>query len=215
MMKIKKRIDRLGYHAPLSYTKFTRFRFISTLFIFIYLLYILQKDYFYAPIVAILYYNLFRVVLIDWPLNIYMARYEREAIRFFELVKLSMSKGNNVEKALELTAKYFNNELSYSYIAALIEVKFGKSIKEAISDMQVPSNIVKNALNNLISKDLDNQNRLEVIDNVIEELKNNADVEMQKRIRKIRFQVLIILILIFIPLVLLIIYAKDIIILFN
>ena len=215
MTKIKNKIDRLGYHAPLNYVKFTRIRFLTTLFLFIYLLFILTKDYFYAPIITILYYNLFRVVLVDWPLNIYIARYEREAIRFFELVKLSLTKGNNIENALELTAKYFNSELSYAYIAALIEVKFGKSLVEAINDMELPSSIVKNALVSLTKKELKSKNKLEVMDNVIEVLKNNADIEMQKRINKVPLQVLIVLLVIFVPLMLLIIYAKDIVMIFN
>ncbi len=215
MTKIKNKIDRLGYHAPLNYVKFTRIRFLTTLFLFIYLLFILTKDYFYAPIITILYYNLFRVVLVDWPLNIYIARYEREAIRFFELVKLSLTKGNNIENALELTAKYFNSELSYAYIAALIEVKFGKSLVEAINDMELPSSIVKNALVSLTKKELKSKNKLEVMDNVIEVLKNNADIEMQKRINKVPLQVLVVLLVIFVPLMLLIIYAKDIVMIFN
>lgn len=215
MTKIKNKIDRLGYHAPLNYVKFTRIRFLTTLFLFIYLLFILTKDYFYAPIITILYYNLFRVVLVDWPLNIYIARYEREAIRFFELVKLSLTKGNNIEKALELTAKYFNSELSYAYIAALIEVKFGKSLVEAINDMELPSSIVKNALVSLTKKELKSKNKLEVMDNVIEVLKNNVDIEMQKRINKVPLQVLVVLLVIFVPLMLLIIYAKDIVMIFN
>ena len=215
MTKIKNKIDRLGYHAPLNYVKFTRIRFLTTLFLFIYLLFILTKDYFYAPIITILYYNLFRVVLVDWPLNIYITRYEREAIRFFELVKLSLTKGNNIENALELTAKYFNSELSYAYIAALIEVKFGKSLVEAINDMELPSSIVKNALVSLTKKELKSKNKLEVMDNVIEVLKNNADIEMQKRINKVPLQVLVVLLVIFVPLMLLIIYAKDIVMIFN
>ena len=215
MTKIKNKIDRLGYHAPLNYVKFTRIRFLTTLFLFIYLLFILTKDYFYAPIITILYYNLFRVVLVDWPLNIYIARYEREAIRFFELVKLSLTKGNNIENALELTAKYLNSELSYAYIAALIEVKFGKSLVEAINDMELPSSIVKNALVSLTKKELKSKNKLEVMDNVIEVLKNNADIEMQKRINKVPLQVLVVLLVIFVPLMLLIIYAKDIVMIFN
>ena len=155
------------------------------------------------------------MVLVDWPLNIYIARYEREAIRFFELVKLSLTKGNNIENALELTAKYFISELSYAYIAALIEVKFGKSLVEAINDMELPSSIVKNALVSLTKKELKSKKKLEVMDNVIEVLKNNADIEMQKRINKVPLQVLVVLLVIFVPLMLLIIYAKDIVMIFN
>ena len=215
MTTLKKKIECLNRHAILSYRKFSRIRFLTTIFLFVYLLFIIKKDYFYAPFIAILYYNLFRVVLVDLPLNIYISHYEAKAIRFFELVKLSLNKGNNIEKALELTAKYFNCELSYTYIKALIEVKFGKSLKEAVAAMKIPSPIIKQALISLTEKDLKSEDRLEIMDNVINNLKDNIDIEMKRRIRKVFLQMLLILLVIFIPLMLLIIYAKDIVMIFN
>ena len=215
MTKLKRKIDRLGYYAPLSYAKFTRIRFLTTLFLFIYLLFIIEKYYFYAPLITILYYNLFRVILVDWPLNFYVSRYERDSLQFFELVSLAVSKGMNIEMSLESTAKYFNCDLSYAYIAALIEVKFGKSLVEAVNDMEVPSQIVKEALVSLMNKDMHTNKRMESVDKVVLKLKENMHREMRKRIKLVPIQTLLLLLIVFVPLMLLIVYAKDIVMLFN
>ena len=66
---------------------------------------------------------------------------ENEAIQFFEVLTLSIDTGRNLSGGLEVTTNNVSGELSREFKETLREVTFGKSLIEAVNDMQerIPS----------------------------------------------------------------------------
>ena len=98
-----------------------------------------------APLLTLLYYFLFNKAVLDDKLKKRQIKLEGEAMHFFEVLTLSLETGRNLVEAIEVTTSNVSGILSKEFKETVREVNFGKSLNEALSDMQarIPSDTIK------------------------------------------------------------------------
>ena len=109
--RIKAKITTLKNY-PFDEIGFLNLRLITTLMIFFIILLIFRAGYITSPIIALAYYYLYEYLFLDTLIIKRTNKLDREALTFFEVLTLSLESGRNLEKALEITVKNVNSELS-------------------------------------------------------------------------------------------------------
>ncbi len=136
---------------------FIYIRLITTIIIFILLLISNKYGYVLAPFASILLYVLFEYICLDKSILERMETLEKDALEFFPLFLIIFKNGKSVKNALEKSLEIVDNELTKEFKLVLDNVNLGKSLDEALLNMnkRIPSILV----NNIIT-DLTESNRL-------------------------------------------------------
>ena len=197
----------LGEQQNVSAVTFLTVRFFTTFVVFILLLYIMNFGYLVAPVVAIFYYHIFYYITIDRPIKERAKRLDREAVEFFEILTLTLESRRNLEIALEMTVLYVKSELADEFKKTLFEIKFGKTLLEALEDMKkrIPSENINNVLLNITQTDVFGNNIVQTMYNQIDFLRDKQLLEIKEQINKIPNKVSIISVLFVVPLILLLV----------
>jgi len=216
IQKIDTKVQMLG-DTKLTAIRFMNTRLITTFIVFILTLYITDFGYVVAPIIAIIYYNLFKYWLIDLPLKKREQKLDREALYFFEILTLTLESGRNLENSLEITVFNVKNELSQEFKKALMEIKFGKSLNESLISMKkkIPSESVNNIILNITQTNIFGNSILETMYSQIEFLREKQILEIKGQINKIPNKISIISVIFIIPLILVLILGPFIIKMFG
>ncbi|MDD2435218.1 MAG: type II secretion system F family protein [Bacilli bacterium] len=201
--KINAKITMLG-DTKLTTDNFMNYRLITTLMVFILLLYTTEFSYVIAPIITVIYYYLFNYYLIDLPLKKRTRKLDNEALYFFEILALTLEGGCNLETSLETTVLNVHNELSEEFKKTLFEIKFGKSLNEALDAMKrrIPSETINNIILNISQTNMFGNSILDTMENQIEFLSEKQILEIKGQINKIPNKISIISVIFIIPLIL-------------
>ena len=207
--KISKKIKLLGLSSNLDPIDFLNMRFIFSIMVFIILLFICKYGFVVAPIGTFVFYNLFEYFMLDDKIKKRSSKLEGEAIQFFEVLTLSLDTGRNLEDAINVTVSNVSGDLSLEFKEVMREVKFGKSLTEALVDMEenIPSININNIVLSLTQTDLYGTS---IIDNMYEQIdymREKRKMEVKSQISKIPIKISVISVLFFVPLILLIILA--------
>lgn len=205
--KISKKITLLGLDKNISVYEFLNTRLITSIIIFLVILYFSKYGYILAPIVVIIYYFLFEKVVLDSKIKTRKFKLESEAMHFFEILTLSLETGRNLEEALNVTISNIDGSLSNEFKEAIRETKFGKSLKEALVDLQrrIPSENINNIILALTESNIYGTSIIDTLNNQVDYLREKRKLEIKAEISKIPIKVSIVSVLFFIPLILLII----------
>ena len=203
--KIDEKIKMLG-----SWVKFdalTFLRLVTTLLVLLLFTYILSVGYIFAPFVAIVYYYLFYYILIESKIKRRIKKLDKEALDFFEILTLTLESGRNLENALEITCFNIDSELSNEFKKTLFEMKFGKSLVEALDDMKkrIPSESINNIILNITQTSIFGSSILDTMYNQIEFLRDKQILEIKEQINKIPNKISIISVIFVLPIILLLI----------
>ncbi len=182
-------------------------RLISSVVIFIIILYVFKYGYILAPIVVLLYYILFNKITLDDKLKKRTIKLEGEAMHFFEVLTLSLETGRNLVEAIDVTTANVSGVLSSEFKETIREVSFGKSLSEAMTDMQlrIPSDTINNIILSLTESNLYGNSIIKNLYNQIDFLREKRKMEVKGRISKVPILISVVSVLFFIPLLLLII----------
>ena len=207
--RIESKIKLLGVQNHYNLFTLLNFRVIISLILFVVVLLLSNIGYILAPIIAILFYYLSEVLLLDYPIKKRAKKLEKEALFFFEVLLLTLESGRNLGHALQLTTLNIDSELSSEFKKTLSEVKLGKSLNEALNDMKkrIPSEAINNALLNMIESNLFGNSILTSMNNQIDFLREKQMLDIKAEINKLPTKVSIISALFFVPIMLLIILA--------
>lgn len=210
--KIEEKIMMLG-DTKLDAVTFLNLRLITSLIVFIIVLYITKLGYIYAPFVSLSYYYLYYYIIIELPIKKRIKRLDHEALYFFEILTLTLESGRNLEKSLEVTITNVHSELSNEFKKVLFEMKFGKSLIEALEDMKkrIPSETINNIILNITQTDLFGNSILETMYNQIDFLRDKQILEIKGEINKIPNKVSIVSVVFVVPLILILILGPFII----
>ena len=139
--KYQKKIEKLGTKNKYDIYKLLNVRLFTSILLFVVLLYISKFGYIIAPIALYFYLHLYDYIVLDLKLQKRTTIMEKEAMHFFEVLTLSVDTGRNLQEAIKITTDNVSGELSMEFKEALRQVTYGKSLNEAISDMQkrIPS----------------------------------------------------------------------------
>lgn len=188
-------------------------RYFTSFIVFILVIYITDMGYIYAPIITIIYYYLFYYFTIDLPIKKRTKKLDREALQFFEILTLTLESGRNLENALEITVANVEGEISREFNKALIEMKFGKSLLEAVEDMKmrIPSEAINNILLNITQTSVFGSDILDTMYNQIDYLRDKQILAIKEQINKIPNKISIISVVFVVPLILMLVLGPFII----
>ena len=212
---IQSKINLLGTERKFKFdaVEFLNTRLITTILLAILLILFSNLQYYIIPFVLIIYYNLFYYILITDPINKRIKKLDLEALTFFEILTLTLESGRNLENALEITVSNVDSELSSEFKRSLMEMKFGKSLMEALEGLKlrIPSETINNIILNITQTNIFGNSIIETMNNQVDYLREKQIMEVKSQINKIPNKVSIISVLFIIPLILLIILGPFII----
>lgn len=205
--KFEKRVMLLGIKNKMNPYDIIITRLFTTVILFILLLYFLDYGYIIAPVVAVIYYFLFNYVVLNSKINSREIKLENEAMHFFEVLTLSLETGRNLVEAIDVTTSNVSGMLSDEFKEAVREVSFGKSLNEALADMQkrIPSETVNNIILSLTQANLYGNSIIDNLYGQIDYLREKRKLEVKGRISRVPVLISVISVFFFIPLLLMII----------
>ena len=204
--RISEKIMMLNNY-PLDEIKFLNIRLITSLILFFITLLIFKTGYILSPIIALVYYYLFEYVFLDTFIQKRIKKLDREALTFFEILTLTLESGRDLEKALEITVLNVNSELSEEFKKTLFEVKFGKSLLEALNDTKkrIPSETINNIILNITQTNIFGNRIIDTMYSQIEFLRDKQVLSIREQINKLPNKISIISVLFIVPIILLIV----------
>ena len=115
--------------------------------------------------------------------------------------------GKNIESAIENTTDNIKSELSKEFRHTLYEIKFGKDVSNALSDMRerIPSDVINNIILNIVEANKFGNGVLSTMYDQIDYLRENRVLSIREKINKIQNKVSIISVLFIVPLILILI----------
>jgi len=206
---INKKIKLLGITTKIDCYLFLNIRFFGMIIIFILILFLNKLGFLLAPIIAIIYYKGITYLILDNRIKERQIKLEREALNFFETLTLSLETGRNLQEALDVTLDSCEGELVNEFREVLREVKYGKSLTEALNDMQanIPSDTINNIVLSLTQANLYGSSIIKSLYNQIDYLREKRKLEVKAEISRLPIKISIISVFFFVPLILLIILA--------
>lgn len=204
--RINEKITMLNNY-PLDEIKFLNIRLVTTLLVFILTLLIFRTGYILSPIIAIVYYYLFEYILLDTLIQKRIKKLDREALTFFEILTLTLESGRDLEKALEITVMNVNSELSQEFKKILFEIKFGKSLLEALNDTKkrIPSETINNIILNITQTNIFGNKIIDTMYSQIEFLRDKQVLSVREQINKLPNKISIVSVVFIVPIILLIV----------
>lgn len=204
---IEASIKMLGERSNMDAITFISVRYFTTLVLFVFVLYTSNLGYLYAPLVSVIYYYLFHYVLIKRPIQKRTKDLDHQALYFFEILTLTLESGKNLENSLEITVFNVDSELSREFKKALFEMKFCKTLLEALEDMKkrIPSETINNILLNITQTNVFGNSILETMNNQISFLRDKQILEIKGEINKIPNKISILSVIFVVPLILLLV----------
>ena len=205
--RIEKKINMLGSKVKFDATSFMNTRIITTIIVFVIVLYKVNLGYVFAPLLSILYYYLYYYLLITRPLNTRTKKLDREALYFFDILTLTLESGRNLENSLQVTVNNVDSELSREFEKTLTEMQFGKTMIEALESMKtrIPSETINNIVLNITQTSIFGNSILETMYNQIDFLREKQILEIRGEINKIPNKISIISVVFIVPLILMMI----------
>lgn len=200
---IEKKLKLIGSNKT---SLFLYTRLITTLLVYILCMFTLDFGYIFGIIIAIIWYNLF-ILVVELKIKDRADRLEEDALEFFEIFTLSLESEKNIESALESTTGSIKTELSKEFKQTLYEIKFGKNVSDALIDMRyrIPSDLINNIILNIVESNKFGNGILTTMYDQIEYLREKRVLSIREKINKIPNRVSIISVLFIVPLIMILI----------
>lgn len=198
----------LGDGAKFDANTLITLRWLTTIIVFIVVIFISDKlGFIIAPFCALGAYYLFYYMIVTIPLKQRISKLDREALHFFEILTLTLESGRNLEKSLEVTVSNVDSEISKEFKKTLFEMKFGKSLIEALEDMKlrIPSETINNIILNITQTSVFGNSIVDTLYNQVDFLRDKQILEIKGQINKIPNKISIISVIFIVPLILLLI----------
>ncbi len=207
--RIDSKVKLLGVQNHMNPIVLLNIRVFISLIIFVVLLLTSNIGYILAPVAAILFYYLSEKILLDYPIKRRAKKLEKEALFFFEVLLLTLESGRNLGHAINMTASNIDSKISSEFKKTLAEVRLGKSLNEALTDMKarIPSETINNAILNMIESNVFGNSIVDSMTNQIEYLRQKQMLDIKAEINKLPTKVSVLSVIFFVPIMLLIILA--------
>lgn len=203
---IQKKIDLLG-DTKWDAIKFMNYRLLSTIVLTIFIIFFTGLSYLLIPFVIIIYYYLFYYFVLTYQIKKRCKKLDQEALYYFEVLTLTLESGRNLQNSIELTSWNVDSELSNEFKKALMEMKYGKSLNEALENLKlrIPSETINNIILNITQTSVFGNSIIDTMNNQIEFLRDKQVLSIKEKINKIPNKVSIVSVIFVIPLILLLI----------
>ena len=203
--RIVGKVKLLGTNDKTDPYSFMLMRLITSLILFCLCLYNFKYGYIFSPIITIIYYIFYSEIVLDSKIRKRTLELEKEAMHFFEVLTLSLETGRNLTEAIDVTTSSVGGILSDEFNEAIREISFGKSMTEALSDMQerIPSDTINNVILSLTQSNLFGNSIIENLYSQVDYLREKRKMEIRGKISKLPTSISIISVLLFVPLLML------------
>ena len=203
---IDKKINMLG-NTRMDAITFISIRILFTALFTAFLVLFTNISYMFIPIFVIIFYFSYYHIFITRKLKRREEKLDREALYFFEVLTLTLESGKNLQNSLELTCKNVKNELSGEFERSLKEVAVGKTLIDALSDMQkrIPSENINNIIMNIMQTNYFGNSIINTMNNQVDYLREKQILDIRGQINKIPNKVSIVSVLFIVPLILLLV----------
>ena len=203
---INKKINMLG-NTRIDAVTFISLRILSTILFALFLVLFTNISYMFIPLFVIIFYFEYYHIFITKRLRKREEKLDREALYFFEVLTLTLESGKNLQNSLELTCKNVKNELSLEFERSLKEVYVGKTLIEALSDMQkrIPSENINNIIMNIMQTNYFGNSIIDTMNNQVDYLREKQILDIKGQINKIPNKISIVSVLFIVPLILLLV----------
>ncbi len=157
--------------------------------------------------ISFIFYVFYENIFLDKLIEKRIQKLDQEGLYFFEVLMLSLESGNNLENSIELVSKSIESELSTEFKKVINEMKFGKTLPEALAAMQkrIPSEGVNNILLSISNTSSLGTKLNEILKNQIDFLRKKNFLTLKEEINKIPVKISIVSVLMILPLILLLI----------
>lgn len=181
--RISRKLQLMGLH--LNYKVFGYMRLVSTIILFIGLLFLSPYGYIVAPICALIYYFLLEYIILDLGIKRRKRLLESQANSFFRTFLLLLKSGRGIKNSLILTTSVLDNELSYEFRKELSNIKNGKTLEEGLSSLteRIPSLIINNIITSIIEASRYGNN---VLESILLQLEYIKEIEEKRVLRSYR-----------------------------
>ena len=205
--EVGKKIKLLGIRTRLKPYSYLDIQIIGTVLVFIVGLFIRPIGFIIGPVLAFVYYKLVEYILLDRRINNRQRRLEDEALIFFEILTLSLETGRNLQEAFSITIQSCNGELVDEFSEVLRQVKYGKSLTEAMNDLSetIPSDTIRNIIVSLTDANIYGSSIIDSLYTQLDYLREKRRDLIKEEISKVPIKISIISVFFFLPLILLII----------
>ena len=207
--KMEEKITLLGVNCKIDPISVLNVRLLTTIILFVLLLYYLKFGYLIAPIVAIFYYILFVPMFIDTKLEKRRKLLEKEAMYFFEILALSLEAGRNIKTSIEITCDNIDGELSSEFKKLLKDIRYGMNLNDALQELKfrIPSDTINNIILNIKEANIFGNNIIETMFSQIDYIREKRILEQKALISKMPVKISIVSVIFFIPLLMLVLLA--------
>jgi len=205
--KTKDKVKLLGINNTLDPIYFLNLRLLTTIIIFFIILYFFPTGYIYAPLISVAYYYLIYYYSIDYQIKKRARKLEFEALYFFEVLTLTIEAGRDLKSAIEITCNNIDSEISDEFKKTIKEVKYSKTLDEALKDMRkrIPSDNINNIILNISQTSIFGGNIIDTMYNQIDFLSDRKMQDIKGQISKLPVKISILSVIFFVPLMLLLI----------
>lgn len=209
ILKLDAKLKLFGISRTFTTATFLNIRFFTSLIIFLFIFLFADNGFIIAPVFTVFYYYLFGYILIDIPLRKRSRKLEHESFYYFEVLTLSLESGRNLEMAIDASCTYIESEISSEFKETLYQIKFGKSLSEALDEMRlrIPSDTVNNIILNITQSSLFGNSILDTMYNQLDFLRDKQIMEVKAEISKIPTKISVFSVVFFVPLILMLIIA--------
>lgn len=209
IQKVESQLLLLGDNAKYDAVTYMNIRILTSILVFCLILYTMKSGYLFAPFLTIAYYYLFGYLTLTRPIKARTRKLDREALYFFEILTLTLESGRNLENALEITVFNVDSEISSEFKRTLFEIKFGKSLMEALEHMKkrIPSETINNIILNITQTSVFGNSIIDTMYHQIDFLRDKQLLAIKGEMAKIPNKISIISVLFIVPLILLLILS--------
>lgn len=206
--RIKRKNKLFGLSKNYNIYEILVVHLLITIFLFL-LLVVLKFNILFSLIISLVYFISAEYFFFDYRLLKRGRSLEKESLFYFQILGLNLESGSNLGKAIELTSKNIEADLSLEFKKVMEDISFGKSLNEAMEDLKlrIPSDTVNNIILNLMESNIYGSNIIESLSNQLSYLSDKLLLDTKARINKMPIKISLVSVFIFIPLVLLIILS--------
>ena len=132
---------------------------------------------------------------------------ESDALLFFEVLSLALESGKDLVSALEITTSSIDSNLSKEFKQVLYEIKFGKSLTEALVSLKkrLPSDNLKNVVVNMINCYSTGGNLVNGLTEQVEYIRSIKKMEIKEKIIRLPLEISVVSVVFVVPMILLLI----------
>lgn len=207
--RIEKKINLLGKNKNPFINWFLNLRLVIEIVLFFLFLFLFKNGIFLSFLVLPLFHFGFEFLFLDYPIKRRTKRLEKEALFFFESVELVLESGKTLSKAITISTKNVQGELSLEFTKVLNEMKMGKSLIESLKECskKVPSESIRYTILTIIEASTFGWDILETLNHQLENLRNKKLMDVKNKLNLLPIKISMSIAVFFIPFLLFILVS--------